>query len=79
MSECEEIFFNQPLIVADDEKHSGDEKRFFALGKTDRAKRLFIVFTLRDNKIRIISARSMSKKERSIYAGQEKKDSEIQK
>ena len=79
MSECEEIFFNQPLIVADDEKHSGDEKRFYALGKTDRGKRLFIVFTLRDNKIRIISARGMSKKERSIYAEQEKKDSEIQK
>lgn len=79
MSECEEIFFDQPLIVADDEKHSGDEKRFYALGKTDRGKRLFIVFTLRDNKIRIISARGMSKKERSIYAEQEKKDSEIQK
>ena len=79
MSECEEIFFNQPLIVADDEKHSGNEKRFYALGKTDRGKRLFIVFTLRDNKIRIISVRGMSKKERSIYAEQEKKDSEIQK
>lgn len=79
MSECEEIFFNKPLVVADDEKHSGVEERFFALGKTDRGKRLFIVFTLRDNQIRIISARSMSKKERSIYEKQEKNDSEIQK
>ena len=79
MSECEEIFFNKPLVVADDEKHSGVEERFFVLGKTDRGKRLFIVFTLRDNQIRIISARSMSRKERIIYEEQEKKDSKIQK
>ncbi len=79
MSECEEIFFNKPLVVADDEKHSGEEERFFALGKTDRGKRLFIVFTFRDNQIRIISARNMSKRERIIYEEQEKNGSEIQK
>ena len=70
---------SNPLRGGDDERHSGVEERFFALGKTDRGKRLFIVFTLRDNQIRIISARSMSKKERSIYEKQEKNDSEIQK
>ena len=46
-SECEEIFFNQPLILADDKKHSRPEKRHFALGKTNGGRRLFVVFTIR--------------------------------
>jgi uncharacterized DUF497 family protein len=72
-SECEQIFFNQPLFVTDDLKHSIDEKRFYALGKTDTKRLLFIVFVVRKNHIRIISARDMSKKERSIYYEQETK------
>ena len=66
-SECEQIFFNQPLIVNLDEKHSNTEIRFYALGHTDLSRKLFIVFTVRNKKIRIISARDMSKKERKIY------------
>ena len=66
-SECEEIFFNQPLIVNFDEKHSKEEARFYALGHTDLHRKLFIVFTIRDKRIRVISARDMSKKERKIY------------
>ena len=66
-SECEQIFFNQPLFVEDDEKHSKTEIRYYALGKTDDERKLFIVFTIRENLIRIISARDMSKKEREIY------------
>ena len=77
-SECEEIFFNSPLIVADDEQHSRIEKRYFALGKTTDGRRLFIVFTLRQETIRVISARDMSKKERNIYEKQEDADSRIQ-
>lgn len=66
-SECEQIFFNQPLIVAPDEKHSKAELRYYALGKTDTGRRLFLVLTMRGKKIRIISARDMNKKERAIY------------
>lgn len=66
-SECEEIFFNQPLIINFDKKHSEIETRFYALGHTDLDRKLFIVFTIRNKKIRIISARDMSKKERKIY------------
>ncbi len=66
-SECEEIFFNQPLIIHFDEKHSDMEVRFYALGLTDLCRKLFVVFTVRNTKIRIISARDMSKKERKIY------------
>ena len=71
-SECEQIFFNQPLVIADDAKHSKPEKRFFALGKTDLEKKLFIVFTLRSKFIRVISARRMSQREKRGYDDHEK-------
>ena len=71
-SECEEIFFNQPLIVGDDNKHSITEARFYVLGQTDQHRRLFVVCTVRDNLIRVISARDMSQKEREVYENAEK-------
>jgi hypothetical protein len=64
--ECEEVFFNSPFISFDD-KHSAVEQRFFALGMTGIGKGLFIVFTVRNARLRIISARPMSRKERKIY------------
>lgn len=65
--ESEEIFFNKPLVVAEDTKHSMHEKRYYALGKTNGERELFVVFCMRKNLIRIISARSMSEKERQYY------------
>ena len=76
-NECEQVFFNEPLIVADDIKHSAYEKRWYLLGRTDSARLLFIVFTIRKNLIRIISARDMNKNERETYYEQVKKDTEI--
>jgi len=72
-NECEEVFFNIPLIVADDQKHSDEEKRFYALGRTDRARFLFIVFTIRNNLLRVISARDMNLREERRYEQQIKK------
>lgn len=66
-SECEQVFFNRPLLLLDDASHSQREKRFHALGKTNADKKLFIVFTVRADRIRVISARAMSRKERQIY------------
>ncbi len=66
-SECEEIFFNRPLVVADDISHSEKENRFYALGHTDGSRMLFVVFTVRRNLIRVISARDMNRKEREVY------------
>ena len=66
-SECEEAFFNSPFIVSSDDKHSSSENRFYALGQTNDQRLLFIVFTVRQYKIRIISARDMNRKERSVY------------
>ena len=65
--ECEQIFFNRPLLVVPDETHSDKEPRFYALGQTDAARRLFMVFTIRGTLIRVISARDMSRKERKVY------------
>ena len=67
-AECEEIFFNLPLLLADDTKHSQDEKRYYVLGQTNGRRWLFIAFTVREHKIRVISARDMNRKEESIYA-----------
>lgn len=66
-SECEQIYFNQPFIVKSDIKHSENESRFFVLGQTDNDRKLFIAFTVRNDKIRVISARDMSRKEREVY------------
>lgn len=66
--ECEQIFFNLPLLLANDQPHSQQETRYYALGQTNAQRRLFIAFTIRNRKIRVISARDMSKKEREIYA-----------
>jgi uncharacterized DUF497 family protein len=69
MAEAEQVFFNQPLLVIDDNKHSQGEGRFHALGKTNEDRLLHITFTLRHagESIRIISARDMHRKERKIY------------
>jgi len=66
-SESEQILFNHPLVVADDVKHSQEEKRYYSLGQTDKGRLLFVVFTIRKDLIRVISARDMSKKEKREY------------
>ncbi len=73
--ECEDVFFNLPLIIAADKKHSENETRFFALGRTDAERWLFIAFTIRNKLIRVISARDMTKREERIYAEKIKRDS----
>jgi len=67
--EAEEIFFNQPLLIAGDEKHSLEERRYLALGITSLGRLLSVVFTLRKQAtlIRVVSARPMSRKERAFY------------
>lgn len=72
--ECEEAFLNRPLRVFDDKKHSLNEARFVAYGKTDANKYLTIIFTLRFKKTRIISARKQNRKERKTY---DKKNTKI--
>jgi uncharacterized DUF497 family protein len=68
-AEAESVFFNDPLIVIEDAKHSAREPRFNALGKSAQGRLLHISFTLRQNGtlIRVISARDMHRRERKAY------------
>lgn len=75
--EAEEVFENKPSIFKD-EKHSITEKRYGLFGQTDHRRLLSIVFTIRKDKIRIITARDMSKRERRAY-DKIKNDSRVQK
>jgi hypothetical protein len=73
-AEAEQTFFNEPLLLLPDTKHSRQEPRYHALGKTDEGRILHITFTLRagGTLIRVISARDMHRKERTFYAQAEK-------
>lgn len=76
-SECEQTFFNKPLVVTDSKKDADKEKRWYLLGRTDLDRRLFIVFTVRKKLIRVVSARDMSRKERNKYNEEVAKDTEV--
>ncbi|CAN5546580.1 BrnT family toxin [soil metagenome] len=66
--ESEEIFFNDPLLVGEDTTHSQEEPRGFALGQTNAGRMLFVVFTIRRQLIRVISARDMTSAEQRRYS-----------
>ncbi|MBN1347826.1 BrnT family toxin [candidate division KSB1 bacterium] len=76
-SESEQVFFNEPLIMADDTNRSQFEKRWHSLGRTDVGRLLFIAVTIREELILVISARDMNKREREFYNEQIKKDTSI--
>jgi len=66
-AECEQAFFNRPLIARRDTRHSETEARFYVLGRTDAGRLLFVAFTIRQDRVRIISARDMTPAERQRY------------
>jgi uncharacterized protein len=66
-AECEEVFYNHPFVVHEDEAHSDQEPRMFALGQTDAGRLMFVAFAIRGKLIGVISARDMSRKERKVY------------
>jgi uncharacterized DUF497 family protein len=66
-AECEQLFFRRPFLVVGDEQHSQMEPRYLGLGQTLVGRRLLVVFTLRESLIRVISARTMSRREREVY------------
>lgn len=66
-NETEEVFLDEGVKIEKDIKHQEQEKRFIAIGKTTENKMLFVVFTIRADKIRIISGRMTNKKEKEVY------------
>jgi uncharacterized DUF497 family protein len=73
--ECEEAIIIEKKIIYEDAKHSSFEKRYLLLGQTNSERKLAIIFTIRENKIRVISARDMNKKEQIHYEEQTKNNS----
>jgi uncharacterized DUF497 family protein len=69
--EAEDVFFNEPLVVRSDLRHSRQEKRYYALGQTSAGRYLFVSFTIRRSLLRVISVRDMNRKERDAYANHE--------
>lgn len=67
VQECEQIFFNEPLLIYEDQEHSVKEDRFYSLGVTNEYNHLTVIFTMRDKKIRPLSARKMTRNEVKIY------------
>ena len=67
--ECEEAFFDERKKILKDILHSGKEKRYILLGKTKKERLLFLVFTIRKSKVRVISARDLNKREKKLYEG----------
>ena len=68
-AEAEQVFADSELLLAEDVKHSEEEARYQALGRTVEGRLLHVTFTLRDKqtRIRVISARNMNRKERASY------------
>lgn len=67
MTECEEIFNDPDKVALLDLKHSQKEKRYLLLGRTKKGRRLYLVFTLRSDKVRVISVRNLNRKEAYLY------------
>ena len=65
--ESEEVFLNNPLIVNEDETHSQKEERFRVYGKTNKNRLLTVIVTIRSDKLRVISARNQTKKEKDEF------------
>ena|SRR3989338_2770590 len=65
--ECEEVFFDPEKRILRDLLHSGTEQRRIIIGKTKKQRILFIVFTTRRKKVRVISARDLNAKELHLY------------
>ena len=61
------MFFNRPLVVVAGAQRTESTPRYYALGQTDTRCLLFIVCTIREERIRVISARPMSRQEQRVY------------
>jgi len=66
-SECEQVFANTTFGGRPDKNHSARENRHILFGKTNEGRLLTVVDTIRKGKIRVISPRPMSRKEREKY------------
>lgn len=65
--EAEQAFFDKKKITTDDVLHSQIEKRYILIGKTKKERLLYIVYTIRNDAVRVISARDTNRRENKLY------------
>lgn len=74
-AESEEVFSNEPIVIIRDSSHSSFESRYAVRGVTNSGRRLTVIFTIRNDLIRVISARNMTRREERIYEERIKRNS----
>ncbi|MDZ7841906.1 MAG: BrnT family toxin [Gammaproteobacteria bacterium] len=62
-----EVFGDQYSSTVADPDHSHDEERFLIFGRTRQGRYVVVAFTDRGDRIRLISARQMTRREREAY------------
>jgi len=67
-AEAEGVFFNRPVLLAEYATHSSRKWRYNVLGRANAYRLLSVIFAVRQDLIRVISSRPMSRKERFRYA-----------
>lgn len=68
-TECEEVFFDPHKRILKEVLYvgiAGQERRYILIGRTKERRPLYLVFTLRKKRIRVISARDLNRKERGL-------------
>lgn len=65
--EAEDVFYDRKRLLLEDIRHSEKEPRFILIGTTKQVRMLFIVFTTRGKKIRVVSCRDTNRKEDDLY------------
>ncbi len=66
-NETEEVFVDENKVSFEDRNHSGKERRLILIGKTRKGRLLYVAFTIREGKIRVVSARDINRKEVKLY------------
>ena len=77
--EAEEVFSDTNNALDDDIKHSASEERFIIIGKTEKGRLLYQIFTRRFDKIRVISSRDVTKKKEVILYEKEISSTKVSK
>lgn len=67
IEETEEAFSDEKRLILEDNKHSEHEVRYILYGKTEKGRMLFIVYAIRNKKVRVISARDTNRREVEFY------------
>ena len=66
-TEAATVFFDEKVVYYTDNEHSDDEQRYIVVGRSAGLRTLFVVNVVRGERVRLISARIATPRERSDY------------